>query len=367
MSHAECDVCLDTFPLKEFQLLTCGHAFCKDCTKRIKEGVRHPRCPLCRQRLTLAYVNLVPAKLTTVDRIVTGLNAMDKDTKLISVKNAADKLNKASQSMNGDDGMAAALIEAVNDFKERIIPLYSEVHEQRKMIETLTAAIIERDEQDMQLKGTISDLGIKLQDATRAQRSAEEKREQAMAIARQATDTLCGFREKNEFLEKRVNELIESTTLLTNQLELHKASARKHKSKIAALKQKVQKLEKHPKTDEVENQAPSEMPSLVVLPDPTVSPLEGANPQQRRHTEHLPTSRLLDSATHLDFEGMPRPGFSSNWKPGEPKGIKRIKLTHKTKSTANVDFPINLDKSSHPIGGVQLGPKRSIRTRNPLR
>lgn len=68
----------------------------------------------------------------------------------------------------------------------------------------------------------------------------------------------------------------------------------------------------------------------------------------------------------FDFEGMPGPGFSSNWKPDEHRSVKRIKLSNnKVKEITN--FPIALDRSGHPTVPIQLGPKRSIRVRDPMK
>lgn len=68
----------------------------------------------------------------------------------------------------------------------------------------------------------------------------------------------------------------------------------------------------------------------------------------------------------FDFEGMPGPGFSSNWKPDEHRNVKRIKLSNdKVKEITN--FPISLDRSGRPTAPIQLGPIRKLRVRGPMK
>lgn len=68
----------------------------------------------------------------------------------------------------------------------------------------------------------------------------------------------------------------------------------------------------------------------------------------------------------FDFEGMPGPGFSSNWKPDEHRNVKRIKLSNdKVKEITN--FPISLDRLGRPTAPIQLGPIRKLRFRDPMK
>lgn len=68
----------------------------------------------------------------------------------------------------------------------------------------------------------------------------------------------------------------------------------------------------------------------------------------------------------FDFEGMPGPGFSSNWKPDEHRNVKRIKLSNdKVKEITN--FPISLDRLGRPTAPIQLGPIRKLRVRGPMK
>ena len=67
----------------------------------------------------------------------------------------------------------------------------------------------------------------------------------------------------------------------------------------------------------------------------------------------------------FDFEGMPGPGFTSNWKPGEHH-VKKIKLSNdRVKEITNV--PIALDRSGRPTVPIQIGPKRKLRVHDRLK
>lgn len=74
----------------------------------------------------------------------------------------------------------------------------------------------------------------------------------------------------------------------------------------------------------------------------------------RRTTRSNVPQTPMSPADPLDFlEGLPRPGFKSEWNlPNpNPRGVKR-------KSDGLV-----LDRHGHPLAAVQLGPKKGLRIR----
>lgn len=69
-----------------------------------------------------------------------------------------------------------------------------------------------------------------------------------------------------------------------------------------------------------------------------------------------PSRQLQPLSTNIrDFDGMPQPGFGSNWNNrAGGNGLKR-------KGSESSLFAIRLDNKGHPVVQVQTGPKRQRR------
>lgn len=79
-----------------------GHGFCIDCKNRMLQGSGRPKCPNCRAHIRdrdahPLFLELVDSKAVFASSVVEGLNKMDHETPLPSVKKAGQKLRKVLQ------------------------------------------------------------------------------------------------------------------------------------------------------------------------------------------------------------------------------------------------------------------------------
>jgi len=59
-SNFECNICYETYDIKEFVKLNCNHSFCKDCIKntiKTTTNINSVRCALCREVVNEIKVN----------------------------------------------------------------------------------------------------------------------------------------------------------------------------------------------------------------------------------------------------------------------------------------------------------------------
>ncbi|KAF8628725.1 hypothetical protein AX17_005947 [Amanita inopinata Kibby_2008] len=376
---AECDICSHKLPLDTFRVLNCGegHCCCRSCVGKIAEKERgKPKCPFCRAEFSLDRIKDSRIGLRVIDpvseatwTVVDGLNRMNRDAKLISVKKAADKLQRAANGLYPDQDLAAMLLIAIEDFKDRIVPLFTEVNQQREEIQLLKADRAERERQIKALEKSNAEsrtLEGKVQRLQTAQQKAEKEKDRALSKAKEAVLDLRVICDKNGALSQRVSELEEENGFLRDKLELHKSAEQQHKRKMKKMQQHMRDLEGQVnagRQDTVERLPPIDESAMVDLEDDSMS-IRTTPRKDSRGQIDIYSLQTHSVDPEFDFEAMPGPNFSSIHKPRETAGVQRIKLS-KDKVKKITNFPINLDKSGHPMHAVQAGPRRKIRVKLP--
>ncbi|TFK71433.1 hypothetical protein BDN72DRAFT_837653 [Pluteus cervinus] len=374
MTLASCMICVSDYSLDDFRSFDCGHCFCGECAGRILETTNsrgHANCPTCRQQvrkgdLRRVYLDIVDPRNVVID----GLDRMGRDSKLVSVTKAKDKLRKEADKLSGE--YAELLLRAVDDFRDRIIPIFTKVEIQADDIADLQS----------QLKSSISlneDLSKQLEllesqmdeikalkkDLRREQRSTEK----ALVLAEKAKDDLLALRLSHAEVEKRSTTLEEDNARMRDQLERHVESSKEQHKKNKAQKKKIEALiaecnELHaqkaaqpdPPSGEDQNRDPNSAADVFLE-------FDDDEPQSfpRQTKVHSSSSRVSASVCYPAFEALPQQTFS-NCQQSKSTGRKR-----KFGDTENQDvkrgnkFAIALDKKGHPLGAVQCGPKRTRR------
>lgn len=104
-------VLLSVFPYLNYQ----GHGYCTKCTESLFRETR-PKCPHCRTVLHRReghpfYLELVDSATVFTAAVIDGVDQMNADTPLISVKKASQKLRKVVKDgiSSGDDKVVSIL------------------------------------------------------------------------------------------------------------------------------------------------------------------------------------------------------------------------------------------------------------------
>ncbi|KAK2464025.1 hypothetical protein APHAL10511_003969 [Amanita phalloides] len=328
-------------------------------------------CPLCRTFIGPDLKNcvkpisleFVPTKVALAELVVDGLSRMDESSKVVSVDRAPAKLQKAVDELTLDQDLANSLLQAVTDFKERIAPVFKEVNEQKDELQRLQIVLNESVAQNERTEistAKLQSLEDRLLEVCKIQEQVEMERDHVAEAAAKATDELCTTRTDNTLLNAHVSTLEKEIASLKGYLQQYKIAERKSKIKRKELQRRLEELEhKTSANDEAADltlvTAP---PSDIDLDDDALKNAPRASSRNRNDT--LPIQLTVES--QYDFEGMPRPGFSSNWKSSEHRHVKRMKLSSVKEIT---NFPIALDRFSRPTAPVQYGPKKKIRVRDP--
>ena len=79
-----------------------GHGLCIDCKIRIFKESARPNCPNCRTRIRdrdahPVFLELVDSKVAFASSLVDGLDKMNHEAPLASIKKAGQKLGKVIQ------------------------------------------------------------------------------------------------------------------------------------------------------------------------------------------------------------------------------------------------------------------------------
>ncbi|KAF8634217.1 hypothetical protein AX15_001026 [Amanita polypyramis BW_CC] len=355
-------------------LVPCCHVFCTSCVAQVFSRGGGP-CPLCRtfigpdlnEAVKGVLLEFVTTKEALAETVVDGLNRMDENSKAVSVVRAPAKLQKAADELDlsEDRDLAKSLIQAMTEFKERIVPVFKEAEKQKQKVRELQSELESHKDQsqayDMKtelLTAKLRSLEDKMVEIRKSQGQVETERYRAVELAEKASNDLRTVRKDNITLSERVSVLEEETTSLKGYLQQYKAAERKSKVKRKEMQRRLAELE-HKACEnkgDTQNASAATLPAVVNLDEET----------RKVTTTKDPDPFQYSIEPRFDFEGMPGPGFASTWKPGEHRSVKKIKLSNdKVKEITNV--PIALDKSGHPTLPVQLGPKRRLRTHNPLK
>ncbi|KAH9479180.1 hypothetical protein JR316_0007766 [Psilocybe cubensis] len=299
--------------------------------------------------------------------LVEGMNKMGPDTPLISVKKAGKKLEavvkdhidkrqqpEGSSSSGSGSANVTALLKAIEDFNERIIPLFTQSLDQQAQIKLLLADqqtyVRQRDnlskERD-ELRQKNTKLETDMQKSARQRSDALQLAEDAKKKLEEAYKSSTGWKQRAEDMEKEKNRLVD---ILERQKQTAQERLKVQKSEIASLKRKLEDAEREPAHDVSHGSHTLGHDQSRTQQSITVS----SPPQPSlRHIENQPPDTL-------DFVGMPPPKFGSQWqisKPHNGGGFKKLRLNTET------CLPLELDSKNRPTKAVALGPKQTVRVR----
>ncbi|KAI0318753.1 hypothetical protein OF83DRAFT_909555 [Amylostereum chailletii] len=160
-----CPICCSTFrpnDAKHFRSLACGHTFCEGCILRHFEAREHkrqdPDCPSCRAPATEDDVRPIyfeirdgngelfqvepstsgssPAIMQHLNHVRKGLQMIEPGTAESSVKKTGDKIWEIVDA--GDTIAQTELLkEVASFFKQRVVPIFSEILERRNEVNLL--------------------------------------------------------------------------------------------------------------------------------------------------------------------------------------------------------------------------------------
>ncbi|KAJ7255453.1 hypothetical protein B0H12DRAFT_1233069 [Mycena haematopus] len=349
MSEFNCHICLSNYSLDVFRILTCGHCFCISCLATIQRT--NALCPDCRAPILAGgpkqiYLDLVASK--PLARVVAeGIGRMNADAKLVSVRTAQRKLRQVAKEMEEREEATDELRAALADFSDRIVPLFVKARSQAAEIGALKKQQEGMDElraqadRTMALSGEVSILRTeqrKLREETR-DANARYERECARVEASETQVRRAEAAEKEAQLEVR---------RLKGLLERAAEDRNVQRNKMKAVIRERDELQQQLEQQRSEMQGASSMycdglqtPDEVYLDEENSEPL---SPHRTWGSGPLPS---------LAFEGMPRPGFGSDWELGRGKKRKE----------RDADFPITLSSHGRTTTVVQLGPKHSLRVK----
>lgn len=277
--------------------------------------------------------------------VISGLEAMDANAKLVSVAKAGKKIEHATKDLRCDQDLAEALLRAVEDFKERIVPTFVELDAKRREVHKMHR-----------------DHALALKAATTRYREVELERDRALSFAEQAVQKTSEYEEsllslgsdnaalmeRNNSLEasdvkrKRVIEDLGTDMKAKDaQIEQYRQTITEQKNRIHRYKARIEEL-KIQQNARVDEQAVF-LPSEIDL-DELIS-------HQSPHQSLSCVRMQQESSDAGDFEGMPGPLFSSEQ---VPQGLKRKRAEERA------------SKPLRPVNGnfgklFATGPKRSVR------
>ncbi|KAG6861873.1 hypothetical protein C0995_010579 [Termitomyces sp. Mi166 len=378
----KCHICLDFKGTFDFSFFPCGiveivsevihiriepfltgHGFCcAPCIDGLfsRSTSSSALCPVCRARLQRKDAHPIYLEVTTrqneqfeatpLGRLVHGLASINEDSKPISVEIAEKKLKKWAKTLNSSESNVTILLEAVMEFKERIIPVFRRAEEQSREIERLKSQLSSC---QMQVAASVSQIRMLERERDKACKTLQETidvRDKALDLADQAVAETVQLREDLARAKVHESELQDTKTLYKAQLLEHKEMERRQSDKIKSLKQQLAIAqeevhnERHPRLD-VDLDAQTllnQRPLKRIATSPSTPPRTPA--------------RSIDTNTKSTFfEAMPEPGqYGSNWSLRQPDSKKQKKKVADT-------FPVKLDKHGHPVGSVQIGIKKTIR------
>ncbi|KAF7370469.1 hypothetical protein MSAN_00678700 [Mycena sanguinolenta] len=349
MSEFNCHICLSNYLLDKFRVLTCGHCFCTSCLANIQRT--NAVCPDCRAPISGGapkQIRLEPA--APLARVVAeGIGRMDADAKLVSVRTAQRKLRQVAKEMQEREEATAELLAALADFSDRIVPLFMKARSQATEIGALKKQLEGMDElraqaeRTMTLSGEVSILREEqrtLREETRdAKARCESERVRAATIETQVRRAETAEKEGQTEI-RRLKGLLERAAEDRNVQRNKMKAAIKERD---ALRQQLEQLRS-------EMQGASSMYS-----DDLQIENEMSLDQENSEPSSSHDAWGSESSPSLAFEGLPRPGFQSDWELG--RGIKR------KERPGGALFPIALNSRGRTMTTVQLGPKHSRRVK----
>ncbi|KAJ3824594.1 hypothetical protein EV361DRAFT_362621 [Lentinula raphanica] len=378
MAHGHCQVCLGYYSISNFQVLPCGHGGCKSCLGRIfNSGTQKGSCWMCRREFRRneahrIYIDVVDSKVATVQHTVEGLDRMDSKAKLISVERASQVMKKTAQELECDNERAELLRRAIEDFDQRIVSVFQKAQAQAEELAQLREELA-RAQAEIGLYDHARKTNKKQRDVIKGLESELEqwKKEGEQAVSRlgQVSKDYLALKAQTELDLEEKKKVEEDNSNLRGTLERQAREARSQKVKVRALKDEIASLKKRNESLEEESQSVKFDESLQVYMSDDYggndllsfsSPARPSSPPERARKK-IRSSGLsqITNGLHIEVDleidsGMPRPGFSSDWKMTDT-------TTKRNTISSSSNFPIPLDKHGRPKVSVQTGPIRSRR------
>jgi len=371
MPAAHCPICFNHFPIgadkPETVIFPCGHGYCKECTSTMFGRESKSKCPQCRVTIHRrdghpVFLELVDSAAHFTASLIDGLDQMNHNTPLISVKKANQKLGKALQGAKPNDDTVSALLKAVQDFQDRIIPLFAKVQGQKQEIDGLRKDLHrtykDRDHYESKAK-KVEPLEDEVDRLTSERNVATHERDEAIRLAEIAKDDFIRVQQSSLQWQKHAGELDAENRRFKDQLERHVNNARVQKEKNKKLARQVDSLTKQLADREPASDAThgydgdfSAHEYSRVQSSFSVSSSSIRSPNRSFNDEN-------EVPIELDFEGMPPPTFTSDWQlQGSSTGLLKKRNQNVVRRNAG---PIDLDRKGHPKRAVQLGPRNIIR------
>ncbi|KAF9073165.1 hypothetical protein BDP27DRAFT_1445100 [Rhodocollybia butyracea] len=316
-------------------------------------------------------MDLVDSKVAILSDTLEGLGKMDASSKLISVKHASDRIKRTAAEIECDNEKATSLQRCIEEFTQRIIPVFAKAEAQTKQLEELRTQLShaqgkvkafetvceESRKKDKRVVTLSSDLQQVQRDLVKT-----------VTMTEKAMEDLSDAKRQNEVNIADKENLEKENRKLRGLLELHTKSAHSQKEKMRKMKNEITELKQRNDTLEEESQSIALEESLAIsfsdnhdeqsIPSSSFSSVHF--PSSPGRTPHR-SSGLSQITNELNLEieldeGMPGPRFSSDWKMNTEKALKR--------KASSLTFPIPLDKRGRPTVNVQTGPVRLRRIPN---
>ncbi|KAJ8695400.1 hypothetical protein PTI98_008003 [Pleurotus ostreatus] len=369
MAYAHCGICISHHALDAFRFLPCGHGYCNTCMRQLTAPGIPRICPICRKKFRSGqelkiHVELSDPSDAASSIVVDQINALTKDSSPEAAQKTTQELEKMVfyQAEELDEEKAETIVQAINSLKERIVPVFSLCQTYKQRIGALKVDLSRTAREKHRLIDELKEVEKLRQNLETAQANwrkvydklkAEEKiAADAMKLVEEANNKVSDLTAERAGLRTRIEEAEARNKMLERLLERHVHDSQKKADKINGLKQenmvlKAAQDKRHSSPIPEEDGGWSQYDSHPHIMNPSSTPI-------RRTTRSNAPQTPMSPADPLDFlEGLPRPGFRSEWNlpnPNpNPRGVKR-------KSDGLV-----LDRRGHPLAAVQLGPKKGVR------
>ncbi|KAL0954017.1 hypothetical protein HGRIS_005173 [Hohenbuehelia grisea] len=345
MTRAHCGICISDLPIDDFRFFPCGHTYCETCTGRLAHGGLI-QCPLCRMKLRCNQAIKVRLDIVDVRATLDNIDTLGPSSKPYTVEQAADELKAMTEKPIPED-LAEGIQRAVEEFRDRLAPLFAECSAQRQQIEKLTT----QKQHDLHKARLLKHELKKVKHEYEQIKASEDK---AISLAEAAKDQVLELRGKAEQAQRDIEAVrAEATDLridnarLKSLLDTQRLTLQKKRVQIAEFKERQTELE-------------GKIEAASQVEQSTMDP--GTPDGRRRSPCRLPSSPLLPCNQSYEFEGLPQPNFKSTWQIEDPKARKR-KLSCVGQEDGGSRPVIGLDGRGRPSSAVAVGPRRGVRVK----
>ncbi|KAG6878777.1 hypothetical protein C0993_008076 [Termitomyces sp. T159_Od127] len=252
-----------------------------------------------------------------------------------------------AQILGVADGEGVILLEAVTEFKERIVPIFRRAEEQSREIEHLKRQLSKHESEVAANARQFATLERKRDEACHLWQKTIAERDKAIDLSNQAVLKINQLQKDLYQVQAQETKLESTRILYKTQLLEHKEMEQRQNEKIKSLKRQLiiaqQEVQKE-RDDRIK--VDSSAPLSQCLKRRAIS---SDTPSQ------TPVELIDATSKSTLFDAMPKPDQSgSNWNFMQPD-LKKQKVVD--------TFPVRLDKRGHAVGPIQTGSRKTIRIR----